>query len=235
MNKRNNGEQPDNTPVEPSSDTPIELTDAQKQAMILDMQLSAARMNFEAAQINLNKAQAQGENLPSTNAASIEYETALMRRDITMHEIEEFRRKQDEKRSNQLAALHNMEQERLTREAIQAVCQHRCGGNGYEDFYRGGHKEPHSMIKAELPIAGMALIMCVRCFDEVITPDRNLLHRRASDSDETYDERKAEYARQMEKFNRFEEMYRDSYNPVVMSGPKFQFEKDGIPIHPVRI
>lgn len=234
MAKRINPDPQDDNPIEVSSDGSIELTDAQKQGMILDLQLTAARLQVEAAQAALDKAKASGSN-DATETAEIERQTALMRRDITQYEIDEFKRRREEKRANQIAALQNMKQERANREALQAICQHRCGGNGMDDFYRGGHKEPHSIIKAELPIAGMSLLMCVRCFDEVITPDRLMLQRRPTDTDESFEERKAEYVRWMEKYQKFEELFRDSYNPVVMAGPKFQFERDGVPIHPVRV
>lgn len=192
---------------------------------ILEHKLATARAERAAAELNLSRARTPVETIDD-EIKDVQLQTArldLLRakeaNDAFISKREELIRKREE-------AVKTIASEAALKAAAHAACKHRVGGFK-DDKYKGGQNAQSSVLCTMLPMIGHKLYLCYRCFDEVATPDRNLLQ--GSDED------KARYAEQLEKFTKFEELFDNSYNAQIMGCPQFQFEKNGLAIHPAII
>lgn len=203
-----------------------EMTTEEIQRATAILGLKAAQLSFVTAVQPRNVVQ---EISREGRLSPVEQELADLRLEterLNLLEAQERNQKTKETREQRIArrraALANMEAEARTKARVQNACRHHVGGKGLQDFLRGG-KEGTSIICTTLPIAGMKMYFCTRCYDESVTPSPMLQRMDPN-----------EYVRQMEKYRKFEELFAESYNSVEMGGPQFAFKHDatGMPIHP---
>lgn len=196
------------------------------EAEIMQLRLETARMEHQAAQRRLEES--SNARVPLLSEMDTDAELRAVRLETARLELEEAKDKNQkfiETREEKIAKRKRRQSDLQQIDRVKAnthkQCRHRVGGFGLNDALRGGKENVTAIVECSLPVAGMKLLYCSRCGDEAITPDKNL---RQSDPQR--------YALEMAKFERFEELARDSYNATPMGGPQFAFERDGIPIHP---
>lgn len=193
---------------------------------IMQLRLATARIEHEAAQRRLEEASTAKlptltEMVETDELRAVQLQTALLQLEEAKDKNQKFIETREEKIAKRKRRQGDLQAGQRVLDNVRKKCRHRVGGFGLADAYRGGKENVTAVIECALPIAGMKLFYCTRCGDEAITPDRNL---RKTDPEL--------YTEQMEKFEKFEELMRDSYNATPMGGPQFAFEKDGIPFHP---
>ena len=136
------------------------------------------------------------------------------------------------KRSNQEFKLSEETKKRLAEEAQQSLaieahnlqtrkdsCAHLSGGFGIEDFLDGDDRP--ALIRTELPVAGLSLIICVRCHGEWRTPNPKL---KKTNPDK--------YVEEMIEWKAILKLERKSLSKP-MGGPGFTFtDSNGVPVIP---
>lgn len=117
------------------------------------------------------------------------------------------------------AAQKALRAEAFGKKQTAAQCVHQLGGYGNEDTYNGDDKP--SIVISDLPIAGMRMVMCIRCPKEWRSPDPRL----KKTDPETWADQAAEWKEALQLIKRS--------RAKAMGGPTFGFETmAGEPIHP---
>lgn len=148
----------------------------------------------------------------------LELETKRILLEMTTDQNLQYKQTKAERIAAAKAAQELLNQAAWTQRQIEAGCAHATGGFGLDEIYEGDNKP--SLVAMELPIPGRKVILCYRCIKAVTTPDPNL---RFTDA-EGWLEQTADY-------KEFLRLLRKSLSKP-MGAPNFNFEKDGMPVHP---
>lgn len=148
----------------------------------------------------------------------LELETKRILLEMTTDQNLQYKQTKAERIAAAAAAQSLLDQAAWTQKQIEAGCAHATGGFGLDEIYEGDNKP--SLVAMELPIPGRKVILCYRCIKAVTTPDPNLRFTNA----ERWFEQTADY-------KEFLRLLRKSLSKP-MGAPNFNFEKDGMPVHP---
>lgn len=147
-----------------------------------------------------------------------ELETKRILLEMTQDQNQQYVQTKAQRLRTAKAAQKILNEAAWTQKQIEAGCQHATGGFGLDEIYEGDNKP--SLVAMDLPIPGRKVILCYRCMKMVTTPDPNL---RFIDADR--------WLEQTADYKEFLKLLRRSLSKA-MSGPIFNFEQDGKPIHP---